>query len=102
MNQIQVQPTIQQNPTGVYQTFQQNQAVVNPADGKQYNVVQQTPGKGVTLTDPQTSQQLMVSEEDSQNLKPALKTSSYPRPKPLESVYTSYDELTKEHGVFGS
>lgn len=69
---------IQQNMTpGPYKQFQQNQSVINPIDGKLYNVVQQNPGKGVTLQDPTTNQQFMVSEEDSQNLKPAIKTSAF-------------------------
>ena len=68
---------IQQNiMPGPYQTFQPNQPVVNPLDGRQYQVKQQNQGQGVTLVDPQTQQELMVSEQDSQNLKPALKTST--------------------------
>jgi hypothetical protein len=55
--------------------FQPNQPVINPADGKNYNVKQQVPGKGVTLTDPLTQQEMMVSEIDSRNLQPALRTS---------------------------
>ncbi len=68
---------IQQNITpGPMKTFQQNQPVINPADGKQYNVVQQTPGKGITLQDPQTLQNVMVSEQDVQNLQPSIKTTA--------------------------
>ena len=67
---------IQQNiMPGPYQTFQPNQQVINPLDGRQYEVRQQNQGQGVTLVDPQTQQELMVSEQESQNLKPALKTS---------------------------
>lgn len=68
---------IQQNMTpGPMKTFQQNQPVINPADGKSYNVQQQTPGKGITLIDPTTNQTVMVSEQDSQNLQPAIKTTA--------------------------
>ena len=75
---------------GPYQTFQPNQLVVNPADGKNYQVQQQTPGQGVTLIDPQTQQQVMVSEQDSQNLKPSIKTSL------LEQMV---DDLLKEKEI---
>lgn len=71
MNQ-QIQQNIAPSP---YQTFQPSQFVINPLDGRQYQVKQQNQGQGVSLVDPQTQQELMVSEEDSQNLKPALKTS---------------------------
>ncbi len=75
---------------GPYQTFQPNQLVVNPADGKSYQVQQQTQGQGVTLLDPQTQQQVMVSEQDSQNLKPSIKTSL------LEQMV---DDLLKEKEI---
>uniref|UniRef100_A0A7C3WV25 Uncharacterized protein n=1 Tax=Dictyoglomus turgidum TaxID=513050 RepID=A0A7C3WV25_9BACT len=57
--------------------FQQGEFVVNPADGKEYQVYQHVPGKGVTLIDPATQQQVMVSEQNSVNLKPSIKTSSH-------------------------
>jgi len=72
MNQV-----IQQNMTpGPVKTFQQNQSVINPADGKSYNVQQQTPGKGITLIDPTTNQTVMVGENEVQNLQPAIKTTA--------------------------
>jgi len=86
MNQ-QMQQNIMPGP---YQTFQPNQLVVNPADGKSYQVQQQTQGQGVTLIDPQTQQQVMVSEQDSQNLKPSIKTSL------LEQMV---DDLLKEKEI---
>jgi len=61
---------------GPMKTFQQNQQVINPADGKPYQVQQQTPGKGMTLIDPSTNQTVMVAEQDVQNLQPAVRTSS--------------------------
>ena len=67
---------VQQNMMpGPYKTFQPNQTVVNPVDGKSYNVVQQNPGQGLTLKDPQTQETLMVDEQNSQNLQPSIKTS---------------------------
>ena len=78
---------IQQNITpGPYQTFQPNQQVINPLDGRQYEVRQQNQGQGVTLVDPQTQQELMVSEQESQNLKPALKTSTHDKVAHLNSL----------------
>ena len=78
---------IQQNiMPGPYQTFQPNQQVINPLDGRQYEVRQQNQGQGVTLVDPQTQQELMVSEQESQNLKPALKTSTHDKVAHLNSL----------------
>lgn len=69
------QPQQVQQPN-TQKTFVPNQPVVNPADGKSYTVVQQNPGKGVVVKDPQTQQQLAVPETDVQNLQPALRTSA--------------------------
>jgi DNA-directed RNA polymerase subunit RPC12/RpoP len=68
-----VQPTqpLVSPPQG--QPLQPNQQVVNPADGKTYNVVKQD-NAGTTVMDPTTQQQMIVPKEQQQNLKPAVQT----------------------------
>ncbi len=66
----------QQMTPGPYKNFSPGETVVNPVDGKSYNVQQQTPGKGVTLIDPQTQQTVMVDEQNAQNLEKSIQTSS--------------------------
>lgn len=56
--------------------YQPNQSIVNPIDGKQYTVKQQTPGKGLTVVDPQTTQEMIVPENQINNVRPAVKTTS--------------------------
>ena len=71
-----LQPSINNNNT-TPKVFTPQQQVVNPGDGKNYVIKQQVPGKGVTVIDPTTSQEMAISEQDSHNLEPALKTSHY-------------------------
>ena len=71
-----LQPPINTNNT-TPKVFTPQQQVVNPGDGKNYTIKQQVPGKGVTVIDPTTQQELAISEQDSYNLEPALKTSHY-------------------------
>ena len=73
------QPSLQPmttTPSYTGQNWQANQSVYNPADGKTYTVQQQVPGKGLTVLDPSTGQSMAISEQDTANLKPALKTSN--------------------------
>jgi len=76
MNQQLPITTVPSVPTPGIQNFQINQPVINPTDGKSYVVQQSTPGKGVTLKDPTTQQQVLVSEQDSQTLQPTIKTTA--------------------------
>ena len=66
------QPGLNNQP----QNYQPNQQIVNPADGKAYQVVSQDPTKGLTVMDPQTQQQSVIPANQVQNVKPALTTSS--------------------------
>jgi len=45
-----------------------NQQVKNPVDGKTYTVKTVTPGQGITVTDPTTNQDTVVTEENAKNL----------------------------------
>lgn len=65
-----------QQPSTTPEVYQPNENVVNPLDGKSYQVRQQTPGKGITVVDPTTSQEMIVPENQVGNLKPAVRTTS--------------------------
>ncbi|MCK9543459.1 MAG: hypothetical protein M0R03_15670 [Novosphingobium sp.] len=62
------------DPNNQTQQFTPNQQVVNPMDGKTYNVVNQDPNAGITVQDPTTQQQMIVPKDQAQNLKPAVQT----------------------------
>ena len=58
-------------PNTQYQTGQQ---VINPSDGKTYNVKTPSSGTGMVVTDPQTGQDAMVPQNQIPNVKPVVKT----------------------------
>jgi hypothetical protein len=68
--QAPVAPQMGQAP----QQFQPNTQVSNTLDGKVYNVVSQDTTTGITVTDPTTGRQSVVPPNQSQNLKPVVKT----------------------------
>jgi ElaB/YqjD/DUF883 family membrane-anchored ribosome-binding protein len=57
-------------------TYQPGTQVVNPLDGKTYNVKTQQ-STGVTLVDPQTQQESIVPQDQVNGLRPAVKTTSF-------------------------
>ncbi len=68
--------------------YSPNQQIVNPLDGKTYNVKQHT-STGITVTDPQTQQESIIPADQIANVRPAVKTSSF-------SVSAVVDELLGE------
>jgi len=53
------------------------QQVVNPTDGKVYNVKTPSSGTGMVVTDPQTGQDGMIPQNQLGNVKPAVKTTAH-------------------------
>jgi hypothetical protein len=74
-------------PTSPVQ-YTPNQAIVNPADGKTYNVKQQST-TGITVTDPLTQAESIIPADQMANVRPAVKTTSF-------SVSAIVDELLGE------
>ncbi|MFA5397490.1 MAG: hypothetical protein WC346_15885, partial [Methanogenium sp.] len=68
--------------------YSPNQQIVNPLDGKTYNVKQHT-STGITVTDPQTQQESIIPADQIANVRPAVKTSSF-------SVQSLAEELLNE------
>jgi hypothetical protein len=58
------------------QQYQPNQQIVNPIDGKTYQVKNTTVGKGMSVVDPRTQQESIIPENQIQNVKPALNTTA--------------------------
>ncbi len=56
--------------------FVPNQKVVNPQDGQTYNVKEADTGKGMTVTNPTTGEDLIVPENQISGLRPAVTTTS--------------------------
>ncbi len=75
----QPQQPMAQTPTQPQQNvqYQSGQQIINPVDGKVYNVKTPSSGTGMVVTDPQTNQDAMIPQNQIQNVKPAVRTTSH-------------------------
>jgi len=86
------------NPGQTSTPYQPNQQVLNPADGKAYNVQQDTPGQGITVVDPTTQTQSVIPENERGNIRPVLNTDpNQTTTTAAFSLQAIADDIIREH-----